>query len=123
MLCDGGFLKQRECLSLISRRVFRGSLLAQRRTKQMGGGIEFADHREYTPGGAFRHVDWNDCARRGDLALWSLNDGRRLSSRRSVDGTSGRRSDRTTVTASQIMCLAAPGSLRHVEHVRQENNR
>src|SRR4051794_32184025 len=69
MLFDGDFLKKLEYLSLISRRVFRGSVLAQRRTKQMGGGIEFADHREYTPGDDFRHLDWNVYARHGDLLL------------------------------------------------------
>ncbi len=69
MLFDGGFLKKLEYLSLISRRVFRGSVLAQRRTKQTGGGIEFADHREYTPGDDFRHLDWNVYARHGELLL------------------------------------------------------
>src|SRR6187551_3428323 len=69
MLFDGDFLKKLEYLSLISKRVFRGSVLAQRRTKQMGGGIEFADHREYTPGDDFRHLDWNVYARHGDLLL------------------------------------------------------
>ena len=69
MLFDGDFLKKLEYLSLISRRVFRGSILAQRRTKQMGGGIEFADHREYAPGDDFRHLDWNIYARHGDLLL------------------------------------------------------
>ena len=69
MLFDGDFLKKLEYLSLISRRVFRGSVLAQRRTKQMGGGIEFADHREYTPGDDFRHLDWNVYMRHGDLLL------------------------------------------------------
>ena len=69
MLFDGDFLKKLEYLSLISRRVFRGSVLAQRRTKQMGGGIEFADHREYTPGDDFRHMDWNIYARHGELLL------------------------------------------------------
>lgn len=69
MLFDGDFLKKLEYLSLISRRVFRGSVLAQRRTKQMGGGIEFADHREYAPGDDFRFLDWNVYARHGDLLL------------------------------------------------------
>jgi len=69
MLFGGDFLKKLEYLSLISRRVFRGSVLAQRRTKQMGGGIEFADHREYTPGDDFRHLDWNVYARHGELLL------------------------------------------------------
>ena len=58
-LFDSDFLKKLEYLSLVSRRVFRGSILAQRRTVQLGGGIEFADHREYTPGDDFRYLDWN----------------------------------------------------------------
>src|SRR5688500_20169731 len=68
-LFDSEFLKKLEYLSLISRRVFRGSLLAQRRTLQLGGGIEFADHREYTAGDDFRYLDWNVYARLGDLLL------------------------------------------------------
>jgi uncharacterized protein (DUF58 family) len=69
MLFDSDFLKKLEYLSLISRRVFRGSILAQRRTMQLGGGIEFADHRQYTPGDDFRYLDWNVYARHGDLLL------------------------------------------------------
>jgi uncharacterized protein (DUF58 family) len=69
VLFDSNFLKKLEYLSLVSRRVFRGSILAQRRTKQLGGGIEFADHRQYTPGDDFRYLDWNIYARHGDLLL------------------------------------------------------
>lgn len=68
-LFDSQFLKKLEYLSLISKRVFRGSLLAQRRTMQLGGGIEFADHREYTAGDDFRYLDWNVYARHGELLL------------------------------------------------------
>ncbi len=68
-LFDSEFLKRLEYLSLVSRRVFRGRLLAQRRTKQLGGGIEFADHREYSPGDDFRYLDWNIYARYGDVLL------------------------------------------------------
>ncbi len=68
-LFDSEFLKRLEYLSLISKRVFRGQLLAQRRTKQLGGGIEFADHREYTSGDDLRYLDWNIYARYGDLLL------------------------------------------------------
>lgn len=68
-LFDSDFLKKLEYLSLISKRVFRGSLMAQKRTMQMGGGIEFADHREYTPGDDFRYLDWNLFARHDELLL------------------------------------------------------
>jgi uncharacterized protein (DUF58 family) len=68
-LFDSDFLKKLEYLSIVSRRVFRGSLLAQRRTMQFGSGIEFADHREYTAGDDLRYLDWNIYARHGDLLL------------------------------------------------------
>jgi len=68
-LFDSDFLKKLEYLSIISRRVFRGSLLAQRRTMQFGSGIEFADHREYTAGDDLRYLDWNVYARHGNLLL------------------------------------------------------
>jgi len=68
-LFDSDFLKKLEYLSLISKRVFRGSLMAQRRTVQLGSGIEFADHREYTPGDDFRYLDWNLYARHDELLL------------------------------------------------------
>ncbi|MHC4398538.1 MAG: DUF58 domain-containing protein [Planctomycetota bacterium] len=62
-------MKKLEYLSLVSRRVFRGQLLAQRRTMQLGGGIEFADHRDYTPGDDLRYLDWNVFARLGETLL------------------------------------------------------
>jgi uncharacterized protein (DUF58 family) len=68
-LFDADFIQKLEYLSLVSRRVFRGRLLAQRRTTQLGGGVEFADHREYTPGDDFRHLDWNLFARHDELLL------------------------------------------------------
>jgi uncharacterized protein (DUF58 family) len=36
---------------------------------QRGAGIEFSDHREYTPGDDFRYLDWSIYARHGDLML------------------------------------------------------
>jgi len=63
------FLNRLEYLSLLSKRVFAGQLMAQKRTRQLGGGVEFADHRQYDPGDDFRHLDWNLYARHGELLL------------------------------------------------------
>lgn len=68
-LFPSDFLTRLEYLALVSQRVFRGSLLAQRRTMELGSGIEFSDHREYTAGDDFRYLDWNIYARHGDLLL------------------------------------------------------
>ncbi|MEQ9407765.1 MAG: DUF58 domain-containing protein [Fuerstiella sp.] len=63
------FLTRLEYLSLVSRKVFRGQLMAQRRTMQTGSGIEFADHRQYNSGDDFRYLDWNLYARHDELLL------------------------------------------------------
>lgn len=69
MLFPPDFLTRLEYLSIVSKRVFRGTLLAQRRTRQAGVGIEFSDHRHYTAGDDLRYLDWNVYARHGELLL------------------------------------------------------
>lgn len=63
---DSTFLKKLENLSLISRRTFPGQLLANRRARQVGSGIVFADHRNYNFGDDLRYLDWNVYARFGN---------------------------------------------------------
>jgi uncharacterized protein (DUF58 family) len=58
-LFDEGFLKKLEYLHIISRKVFAGRVRAERRSRKIGAGIEFADHREYAPGDDFRYLAWN----------------------------------------------------------------
>jgi uncharacterized protein (DUF58 family) len=77
-LFEADFLAQLEYLSLVSRRTFRENLLAQRRPSQVGGGVEFADHRDYTPGDDYRHLDWNVYARLGNLLLKRFQEERDL---------------------------------------------
>lgn len=68
-LFDNDFLNRLEYLSIASRNVFRGQMMAQRRTTQTGGGIEFADHQPYSSGDDFRYIDWNLYARHDELLL------------------------------------------------------
>ena len=62
---DSAFLKKLEYLSLLPRRTFRGQLPGNKRTRQIGSGIEFADHRNYNYGDDLRYLDWNAYARFG----------------------------------------------------------
>ena len=63
------FLKEIEKLYIISKKVFAGRLRAERRTKKLGSGVEFAEHREYSPGDDFRYIDWNMYGRLDKLFL------------------------------------------------------
>ncbi len=66
---DDEFLKKLEMLYIISRKIASGQLRAERRTKKIGSGIEFADHRNYSPGDDFRNLDWTVYARTKKLLL------------------------------------------------------
>ena len=58
-LFDSAFLAKLEQLHLLARRMFRGDRRAERRTRQTGASLEFADYREYTPGDEPRSIDWH----------------------------------------------------------------
>ncbi len=58
-LFDSAFLAKLEQLHLLARRMARGERRAERRTRQIGAGLEFADHREYAPGDEPRTIDWH----------------------------------------------------------------
>lgn len=58
-LFDEEFLKRLEYLHIVSRKLFAGQTRADRRSKKLGSGIEFADHRDYAPGDDFRYLDWS----------------------------------------------------------------
>ncbi len=58
-LFDSAFLAKLEQLHLLSRKIFRGQQHAERRSRQTGSSLEFADYRDYAPGDDLRAVDWN----------------------------------------------------------------
>lgn len=68
-LFDDEFLKKLEYLYLVSKKLFAGHIRAERRTRKVGSGIEFADHRGYTTGDDFRYIDWNIYGRMDKLLL------------------------------------------------------
>jgi len=57
-LFDEAFLARLELLQVAARRLFRGRQRAERKTRKVGSGLEFADHREYSPGDDIRYMDW-----------------------------------------------------------------
>ena len=68
-LFDDEFLIGLEYLEIVAKRAFQGASGGERRSKRLGAGLEFADHRRYSPGDDFRHIDWNVYARLGKLLL------------------------------------------------------
>lgn len=58
-----------ERLELVTRKVFRGRLKGERRSKRKGQSVEFADFRNYVPGDDLRRLDWNLYARLDKLII------------------------------------------------------
>ncbi len=66
---DEAFLKKLEYLYIVSQKIIGGRLRAQRKTKIVGSGIEFADYRTYAHGDDLRNIDWRIYARTEKLFL------------------------------------------------------
>ena len=56
-------------MELISRKIFRGRMKGERRSRRKGQSVEFADFRNYVPGDDLRFIDWNTYARLDRLFL------------------------------------------------------
>lgn len=58
-----------ERLELVTRKIFRGQLKGERRSRRKGQSVEFADYRNYVAGDDLRFIDWNLYARLDKLFL------------------------------------------------------
>src|SRR5215471_4557912 len=64
---DPEALSRLKNLSLAARQVVEGYFAGMHKSPHKGFSIEFAEHREYTPGVDPRHIDWRVLGRRDKL--------------------------------------------------------
>src|SRR3954467_7033952 len=64
---DADALSRLKNLSLAARQVVEGYFAGMHKSPHKGFSIEFAEHREYTPGIDPRHIDWRVLGRRDKL--------------------------------------------------------
>jgi uncharacterized protein (DUF58 family) len=68
-LLEPEFLTKLQRLMVLSRKVFAGKMKGERRSRQKGTSVEFADYRNYVFGDDPRFIDWNTYARLERLFL------------------------------------------------------
>lgn len=68
-LLDPQLMSQLERMELVSRKIFRGRMKGERRSKRKGQSVEFADFRNYVAGDDLRTLDWNLYARLDKLIV------------------------------------------------------
>ncbi|MCR4318124.1 MAG: DUF58 domain-containing protein [Planctomycetes bacterium] len=68
-LLTADFLGKLDRLELISKKIFRGKMKGERKSKKKGQSVEFADFRDYVAGDDLRFIDWKIMARLDRLFL------------------------------------------------------
>jgi uncharacterized protein (DUF58 family) len=68
-LLDPDFMARLDSLDVLSRKILKSKLQGERRSKNRGHSVEFADHRPYVAGDDLRFVDWNIYGRLEQLFL------------------------------------------------------
>lgn len=68
-LLTSEMMSKLERMELVSRKIFRGRMKGERRSKRKGQSVEFADFRNYSSGDDLRFIDWNLYARLDRLYL------------------------------------------------------
>lgn len=68
-LLTGEMMSKLERMELVSRKIFRGRMKGERRSKRKGQSVEFADFKSYVAGDDLRFIDWNLFARLDRLYL------------------------------------------------------
>ena len=68
-LLSPSLLAKLEQMELVSRKIFRGRMKGERRSRRKGQSVEFADFRNYVAGDDLRFIDWNMYARLDKLFL------------------------------------------------------
>lgn len=76
---DNDFLKKLEYLHVVSKRALAGQNRADRLSPKRGRGLEYADHRPYSAGDDYRHIDWKAYQRLNRLLLRLFDEERDLS--------------------------------------------
>lgn len=71
---DPATLAKLKSLSLRGRHLVEGYMAGMHASRERGQSIEFAEHREYSPGDDIRHVDWKVYARTDKLYLKQFED-------------------------------------------------
>jgi uncharacterized protein (DUF58 family) len=106
---DPEALSRLKNLTLAARRVVEGYFAGMHKSPHKGFSIEFAEHREYTPGIDPRHIDWRVLGRRDKLYVKQYEEETSLRCYLLLDKSAsmGYKSDGVPLTKLQYSCYLA----------------
>lgn len=117
---DEAFMRRLEALHFVAQKLARGEQRAERRSRKLGSGLEFADHRDYAPGDDFRNIDWNVYGRSDRLLVRLFEEEEDLSIGVLLDLSSSMALGEPTkaITAAQIAASIAYLGLAGLDRVQ-----
>lgn len=121
-LLSPAFTARLDSLDLASRKVFAGKMAGERRSKQRGRSVEFADHREYTPGDDIRFIDWHVYGRFDRLVIKLFYEEQDLGLHVAVDASSSMLAGTTPDPASRCKLAYAQRLAAALGYVGLANN-
>jgi uncharacterized protein (DUF58 family) len=114
---EDDFLKKLEYLHVVSKRAFAGQNRADRLARKRGRGLEFADHRGYSAGDDFRHIDWKAYKRLGRLLLRLFDEEQDLPIYLFIDASQSMREPAKFDQARRIAAALCYIGLAHLDRV------
>jgi uncharacterized protein (DUF58 family) len=111
-------MQQLDRLDVRSRKMLRGTMQGERRSKKRGQSVEFADYRPYVVGDDLRRIDWNLYARLDKLFLRLFMEEEDLSVTVAVDASASMRYGDPEKLLYARRLAAALGYLALVHHNR-----
>jgi uncharacterized protein (DUF58 family) len=114
---EDDFLKKLEYLHVVSKRAFAGQNRADRLAPKRGRGLEFADHRGYSAGDDFRHIDWKAYQRLGRLLLRLFDEEQDLPIYLFIDASSSMAESAKFDQARRIAAALCYIGLAHLDRV------
>ena len=117
LLFDSAFLAKLEQLALLARRLHRGTQRAERRSRQVGSSLEFADYRNYSWGDEPRTIDWAVYARLDRLFVKLFEQERDLDVHFLVDASESMRLGTKLDQAARIAAALSYIALANLDRV------
>ena len=113
------FLRRLQVLRLVSRRLHTGRFAALTRSRKIGTGIDFADHRPYSPGDDFKNIDWTLYGRLDQLMIRLAEEETELNIYLLVDASPSMRFGEPSKAdhAQKVACALAYIGLSHLDRV------
>ena len=107
MVIDEAFLSELELIQSLLKNNVAGAFGGNRRSKSYGSSCEFADYREYIPGGDDTKIDWNIYARFGQLYEKLYYDERQMHTKIYIDTSRSMAHGADEEKAEQAIKIAA----------------